>query len=480
MDKVDISNALLNNALKQRQGFMYNLASTLANTPVQQGYGSWLSNLTNAFGRAYQGGIDSDVERQKAQDLSNALQSEKLSDAAKVAAIYGDTGLAQQLLTAQATNDYRQSQLEESRLNREFNRAIKEQELAQKAAEDEAQRQYYLDQLGLKRDELAGTQEYRTAQLDIDRAGVDIQRVKIEQDAAKLAQQAAENEAQRAYLMEKLGTETQLSQADQALKQAQLEQTGAYNTARLAQEQAKLDNAMSQQKAVSDYYTGKNVDYSKLPVKILEQLAKEKEAQKAAVGQYMDLPNLKLHDLNQSAGSWSTYRYDPSNKEQGWFTRQGTALLRGRDYGLDKSNKTKRATDYEKFETVAMKGMYDVLKMLRPATDTDVLTALKSAGADPTMLPETRDVRLTGVLNGELRKAGLQKVENLENWDETVEYANKYGVWNPVAAKQARLDAEQKTENSATSTNTISVGGVRNGYRFKGGDPNKKENWEKI
>lgn len=28
--------------------------------------------------------------------------------------------------------------------------------------------------------------------------------------------------------------------------------------------------------------------------------------------------------------------------------------------------------------------------------------------------------------------------------------------------------------------NTISVGEVRNGYRFKGGDPNKKENWEKL
>lgn len=489
MDKVDISNALLNDALKQRQGFMYNLASTLANTPVQQGYGSWLSNLTNAFGRAYQGGIDSDIERQKAQDLSNALQSEKLSDAAKVAAIYGDTGLAQQLLTAQATNDYRQAQLEESRLNREFNRAIKEQELAQKAAEDEAQREYLLEQLGFKRDELDATKEYRQGQLDIQKAGVDVQRARLEQDAAKLAQQAAENEAQRAYLMEKLGAETQLSQADQALKQAQLEQTGAYNTARLAQEQAKLDNAMAQQKAVSDYYTGKNVDYSKLPIKILEQLAKEKETKQAGVAQYMDLPNLKLHNLNETAGQWATNKFKKDDPNQGWWNKQGIKLMGGRDYGIAASeavdakpdSKEKQRVDaYQKFETVAMKGMYDVLKMLRPATDTDVLTALKSAGADPTMTPETRDVRLTGVLNGELRKAGLQKVEDLKNWDETVEYANKNGVWDPVAAKRAYSNTEQKTANSADSINTLSVGEVRNNVRFLGYDENGKRKFEKV
>lgn len=319
MDKVDISNALLNDALKQRQGFMYNLASTLANTPVQQGYGSWLSNLTNAFGRAYKGGIDSDVERQKAQDLSNALQSEKLSDAAKVAAIYGDTGLAQQLLTAQATNDYRQAQLEESRLNRELNRAIKEQELAQKVEENEAEREYRLEQLGLRRDELAGTQAYRQDQLDIQRAG-------LEQDAAKLAQQAAENEAQRAYLMEKLGTETQLSQADQDLRRAQLYQTGAYNAARLAQtdaynnarlaqEQAKLDNDIEKQKATADYYAGKNVDYSKLPVSALKEIAekqekmqKESEQRAAAQGALKDLYDLaqsgKINALSKSTDNW--------------------------------------------------------------------------------------------------------------------------------------------------------------------------------
>ena len=173
------------------------------------------------------------------------------------------------------------------------------------------------------------------------------------------------------------------------------------------------------------------------------------------IAQYTDLPDIKLDELNKSAGSWATNRYDSSDKEQGWLTRQGTALMRGRDYGLDKSNKTKQANKYEKFETVAMKGMYDVLKVLRPATDTDVLTALKSAGADPTMTPDTRDLRLTGVLNGELRKAGLPGVKNLQHWDKTVEYAKKYGVWNPDAAQQ---NSNNTRSSNAAQQNTNNTG----------------------
>lgn len=39
---------------------------------------------------------------------------------------------------------------------------------------------------------------------------------------------------------------------------------------------------------------------------------------------------------------------------------------------------------------------------------------------------------------------------------------------------------QDKHAESAKKQNTISVGEVRNGYRFKGGDPKKKENWEAI
>ncbi|MCQ2574562.1 MAG: hypothetical protein MJ156_00455 [Alphaproteobacteria bacterium] len=328
MDKVDFSDALaqqnqqkalLNDALKQRQGFMYNLASALAQTPVQQGHGSWLSAFTNAFGRGYQGAVESAIQQQKSQDLSSALQSGNLSDAAKVAAAYGDTGLAQQLLGAQATNEYRQAQLEESRLNREFNRAIKEQELAQKAAEEEAQRQYLLDKLGVEREGMAATQAQKQADLEFRRQELEgtqaYRQGQLDLQRAQMEQKAAQDEAQRAYLMDKLGAEQQIAQGEQALKQAQLEQTGAYNTAKLAQEQAKLDQEIAQQKATADYYAGKNVDYSKLPVSALkeivekqEKMQKESEQKSAAKGALKDLNELaesgKITALNKATDNW--------------------------------------------------------------------------------------------------------------------------------------------------------------------------------
>lgn len=319
MDKVDFSDALaqqnqqkalLNDALKQRQGFMYNLASALAQTPVQQGHGSWLSAFTNAFGRGYQGAVESAIQQQKSQDLSSALQSGNLSDAAKVAAAYGDTGLAQQLLGAQTTNEYRQAQLEESRLNREFNRAIKQQELAQKAAEDEAQRQYYLDKLDAEREQMAGTQAYRESQIGAQQQQLDLQQQRLDLERAQMEQKAAEEAAQREYLVNKFGTETYLTLQDQALKQAQLEQTGAYNTAKLAQEQAKLDQEIAQQKATADYYAGKNVDYSKLPVSALKEIAEkqEKEAEKEKSNTFVNATiNNAIDTINQNEDALSLY-----------------------------------------------------------------------------------------------------------------------------------------------------------------------------
>ena len=47
---------------------------------------------------------------------------------------------------------------------------------------------------------------------------------------------------------------------------------------------------------------------------------------------------------------------------------------------------------------------------------------------------------------------------------------NKVGVTNEPSAKVA----------APAKANTIQIGAVRGGYRFKGGDPKKKENWEKV
>lgn len=163
---------------------------------------------------------------------------------------------------------------------------------------------------------------------------------------------------------------------------------------------------------------------------------------------YTLLPAMKLHDLNTNAGRWASNKYDPSDKDQGFWDRLNIMSISGNDYGLDKSRGTKQAKAYEQYETMAMQGMFDVLKALRPATDTDVLTALKSAGADPTMAPETRDMRLTKELNKELVKGGHGIVDNLQHWDQSLELLRNTGVWNPTLAKQL-YGAKQQPEQAA-------------------------------
>ena len=164
---------------------------------------------------------------------------------------------------------------------------------------------------------------------------------------------------------------------------------------------------------------------------------------------YTLLPAIKLHDLNTNAGRWVSNKYDPNDKDQGFWDRLSIMSIPENDYGLDKSRGTKQAKAYEQYETMAMQGMFDVLKALRPATDTDVLTALKSAGADPTMAPETRDMRLTKELNKELVKGGHGIVDNLQHWDQSLELLRNTGVWNPTLAKQlygAKQQPEQATQ----------------------------------
>ena len=191
-----------------------------------------------------------------------------------------------------------------------------------------------------------------------------------------------------------------------------------------------------------------------------------------ALEQYTNLPDIKIHELNQAGGRWNTFAYDPTDKEQGWWTRQNVVAMPGEDYGLAKSKGTQQAQEYQKFETVAMQGMFDVLKALRPATDTDVMVALQAAGADPTMAPDVRDQRLTKTLNDELTKAGLPLVKNLQHWDATVDYLRKTGQWSPENAIK-QISSEQKANESRTNNLKLdgadgwqtSAGGIK--FRIK-------------
>lgn len=183
---------------------------------------------------------------------------------------------------------------------------------------------------------------------------------------------------------------------------------------------------------------------------------------------YTLLPAMKLHDLNTNAGRWVSNKYDPSDKDQGFWDRLSIMSIPENDYGLDKSRGTKQAKAYEQYETMAMQGMFDVLKALRPATDTDVLTALKSAGADPTMAPETRDMRLTKELNKELVKGGHGIVDNLQHWDQSLELLRNTGVWNPTLAKQmfgGKNTQEQPTQQQGVLTGEIYT--TKDGRQFR-------------
>lgn len=181
--------------------------------------------------------------------------------------------------------------------------------------------------------------------------------------------------------------------------------------------------------------------------------------------QYTLLPDVDVHALNIGAGRWDTNKYDPQDKEQGYFDRLNVMAIPNKgkgDFGIAKERGDEDAKVYEKYETIAMEGMFDVLKALRPATDTDVLTALKSTGADPTMQPEVRDMRLTNTINKELAKSNLGGVKNLKNWYESVKLLKETGTWNPeIASKIYPYDKirkestrELKKPQTTTQNNT--------------------------
>lgn len=144
---------------------------------------------------------------------------------------------------------------------------------------------------------------------------------------------------------------------------------------------------------------------------------------------------MKVSELNEKAGRWDTNKYNPSDPEQGFWASMGARMLPGRDYGVSLSRGEEDAKNFQLFETQAMQGMFDVLKALRPATDTDVMVAMRTAGADPLLDKEVRDQRLTRVLNNELTKIGLPTVSNLAGWDRFVEDLYAPGGWQRITGQ---------------------------------------------
>jgi hypothetical protein len=174
---------------------------------------------------------------------------------------------------------------------------------------------------------------------------------------------------------------------------------------------------------------------------------------------FANLPDIDVAELNEAAGRWETNTYQPDNPEHGYLKRLGTLMLDEDDYGIARSRGTKQAKAYQEFEDTAFQGMFDVLKALRPATDTDVLVALRSVGADPVAYPETRDIKLTGKLNAELAKGGFEQVKNLRQMVDSVRYAREFGEWSPQKATEYFTGKRQQQEQSRT--NNLKLDGVQ-------------------
>lgn len=107
-------------------------------------------------------------------------------------------------------------------------------------------------------------------------------------------------------------------------------------------------------------------------------------------------------------------------------------------------------------------------------------------------------------MSREQLQAGLKQARNnfvalgMRKWKEKQAQARAQGIeipdisekdlrdwWNSAFSVPEGLETEtmyniQNRPEKPVKSNKISVGGVRNGWRFTGGDPNKKENWEKV
>lgn len=82
-DRIGRASAELDEALKEREGFGYNMANALSGIQVQPGYGSWLGDFGRVFGNAYAGATNARADRaikrynNELKDLETALKFDK-------------------------------------------------------------------------------------------------------------------------------------------------------------------------------------------------------------------------------------------------------------------------------------------------------------------------------------------------------------------------------------------------------------------
>jgi hypothetical protein len=100
--------------------------------------------------------------------------------------------------------------------------------------------------------------------------------------------------------------------------------------------------------------------------------------------------------------------------------------------------------------------------------------ASPSATKVPAQVQQARDGDRLGILNAELKKATEQG-----NQGDIDSLTREIGREKPAKPGLADQNTPPKPVAKATAK-TPSTGEVRGGYRFKGGNPADKKNWEQI
>lgn len=116
----------------------------------------------------------------------------------------------------------------------------------------------------------------------------------------------------------------------------------------------------------------------------------------------------KMYDLNESAGRWETNRYNPSDKEQGWLSRQYIGFTSD-DYGIASSKNTPEAQDFQEFEAYARQIVSNQLKKILGGqfTQAEGDRIFASFGISPTMDPSVRWSAFINGMNNLAAKYGL-------------------------------------------------------------------------
>ncbi|MDR1361372.1 MAG: hypothetical protein LBJ18_03680 [Rickettsiales bacterium] len=96
--------------------------------------------------------------------------------------------------------------------------------------------------------------------------------------------------------------------------------------------------------------------------------------------------------LNTQAGRWDTNKFDPTDKNQGWWSRQGVVAMPGKDYGISSSDNDERARKYQEWSNKATQNFQSDLKRIYGSqlSDAESKRFFDTLGISPVIDPAVR------------------------------------------------------------------------------------------